>query len=195
MTAIVLASSSKIRRQLLANAGVSVSLVEHEVDEAAVKAEAGDDPRRIARLLAEAKAESVAAKRKQSVVIGADQVLELDGLIFNKPTDLDDARRQLAALAGKAHELHTAFAIVHGEKRVTAQLRSARLTMRKLNDADIDWYLARVGDDALTTVGAYQIEGIGLRLFERIEGDYFTILGLPMISLLTELRRIGALEP
>lgn len=195
MTAIVLASSSKIRRQLLANAGVSVSLVDHDVDEAAVKAEAGEDPRRIARVLAEAKAMSVSAKRKQSVIIGADQVLDLGGRIFSKPTDLADARRQLVDLSGKAHELHTAFAIVHEEKQVTAQLRSARLTMRRLNDADIDWYLARIGDDALTTVGAYQIEGLGLRLFERIEGDYFTILGLPMISLLTELRRIGALEP
>lgn len=195
MTAIVLASGSKIRRQLLANAGISVSVVAHDVDEKAIQAEAGDDPRRVARLLAEAKALAGGAQRQRSVVIGADQTLEFEGRILAKAASHAEAKRQLTELAGKAHQLHSAFAIAVNGERATAQLRSARLTMRELKESEIDWYLDEVGDAALMSVGCYQIEGLGLRLFDRIEGDYFTVLGLPMIALLAELRRLGAIVP
>lgn len=195
MTAIVLASASKIRRQLLVNAGLSVAVVTHDVDERAVQREAGDDPRRIARLLAEAKATTASIKRPASIVIGADQTLEVKGQILTKPADREEAKRQLGLLSGKAHQLHTAFALAQNGERITGQLRSARLTMRSLADGEIDWYLDQVGDMALLGVGAYQIEGLGVRLFDRIEGDYFTILGLPMVSLLAELRRLGVVSP
>jgi septum formation protein len=195
LTAIVLASASKIRRQLLANAGLSVAVVTHDIDERAVQKNAGDDPRRIARLLAEAKATAASLKRPPSVVIGADQTLEVDGQMLTKPVDRREAKRQLDLLSGKAHQLHTAFALARNGERITAQLRSARLTMRSLTDGEIDWYLDQVGDVAFLGVGAYQIEGLGIRLFDRIEGDYFTILGLPMIPLLAELRKLGVVSP
>jgi septum formation protein len=195
VSTIVLASASKIRRQLLSNAGLSVSVVPHEVDEKSVQASAGDDPRRVARLLAEAKAMSASAKRPKSIVVGADQTLEVDGRILTKAADRGEVKRHLRLLSGKAHQLHSAFAIARDGVRLTAQLRTARLTMRTLDDATIDWYLDQAGEAALDSVGGYQIEGIGLRLFDRIEGDYFTVLGLPMIALLAELRRIGAVSP
>ncbi len=195
LTAIVLASASKIRRQLLANAGLSVAVVSHDIDERSVQKEAAGDPRRGARLLAEAKANAASIKRPPSIVIGADQTLEIDGQLLTKPADRREAKHQLGLLSGKAHQLHTAFALARNGERITAQLRSARLTMRPLTEGDIDWYLDQLGDTASLGVGAYQIEGLGIRLFDRIEGDYFTILGLPMIPLLAELRKLGVVAP
>jgi septum formation protein len=195
LTAIVLASASRIRRQLLASAGLSVAVVAHDVDERAVQKEAGEDPRRIARLLAEAKAKAASIKRPPSIVIGADQTLEIDGQLLTKPAGRREAKHQLGLLSGKAHQLHTAFALARNGDRITGQIRSARMTMRPLTDGDIDWYLDQVGDAAFFGVGGYQIEGLGIRLFDRIEGDYFTILGLPMIPLLAELRKLGVVSP
>ena len=172
-----------------------MTVVSHEVNENEVQNQAGGDPRRIARELAEAKAISASVKRPKAFVIGADQTLEIDGQLLTKATERADAKRQLTMMSGQAHQLHSAFAIAVGGERVTGQLRSARLTMRALSEADIDWYLDEAGTAALASVGAYQIEDLGIRLFDRLEGDYFTILGLPMVALLAELRRLGAVKP
>jgi septum formation protein len=169
--------------------------VAHEVDEKSVQSSAGDDPRRIARLLAEAKAVSASTRRPKSLVVGADQTLEIDGRMLAKATDRAEVKRHLMLLSGKAHQLHSAFAIARDGVRLTGQLRTARLTMRALDEKTIDWYLDQVGEAALASVGGYQVEGLGIRLFDRIEGDYFTVLGLPMIALLAELRRLDAVAP
>ncbi len=194
MTQIVLASSSAIRRQLLANAGLKVQSVVHDIDERALVAGAtSSDPKTLARLLAEAKAISASRNQAEALVIGADQTLEIDGALLTKPASREAARAQLKSLSGRTHKLHSAFAIARGGRRLVRQARSARLTMRRLDDAEIDRYLNDVGHAAMSSVGAYQLEGLGIRLFERIDGDYFTILGLPLIPLLASLRRLGAI--
>ncbi len=194
METIVLASDSKIRRQLLVKAGVRVVSLAADLDEhTLIEHRSLEDAREIAVHLAEAKARAVSTLRPGAIVIGADQTLEIDGQYLTKPADLVAARRQIKSLSGRTHALHSAFAIVKDGKRLARQIRTARLTMRPLGDDEIDNYLDAVGPVATTSVGAYQLEGLGIRLFARIEGDYFTILGLPMIPLLVALRRIGAL--
>lgn len=180
---------------LLANAGVDVALRDHGVDERAV--ERGlpvFSARAVAVALAEAKAEAVSRREPDATVIGADQTLEFEGQSFAKPDGLAAARRQLVALSGQTHALHAAFAVVRNGRLLSRQVRSARLTMRDLTEADIDRYLDCVGPAALRSVGAYQIEGLGIGLFDRIQGDYFTILGLPMLPLLAVLRRLGMID-
>ncbi|MGV8841494.1 MAG: Maf family protein [Bauldia sp.] len=193
---IVLASASAARRKLLASAGIDVELRQHAVDERAFEAQLAPRrlmPRASAAALAEAKARSIAADFPDALVIGADQVLDFEGEAWSKPASLDAARDQLARLAGRSHRLHSAFAIIaDGHVRARA-VRSARLAVRPLSPDEINLYLDAAGAAVTATVGAYQLEGLGVRLFERIEGDYFTILGLPLLPLLAALRRLGAI--
>lgn len=138
---------------------------------------------------------SASAGHPDAFVVGADQTLEFDERVLGKPANLREARDRLRSLSNKTHQLHAAFAIVHAGNVLAAQVQSASLTMRALSDEEIDWYLGQTGSSVLTSVGAYQLEGLGIRLFAEIEGNYFTILGLPMLPLLSELRRVGAIGP
>jgi septum formation protein len=194
MDRIVLASASPTRRAMLTNAGVRFTARPAPIDERAVEASfiaADASPMRIAEALANAKALAVRAESEATIVLGADQVLEGDGRRWNKPASLEEARAQLRALSGKTHALHSAIAAARGGRIVWKAADSARLTMRPLTEAFIDGYLAEVGEAALGSVGAYQVEGLGIQLFDKIEGDHFTILGLPLLDLLAFLRREG----
>ncbi len=192
---IILASGSEVRRRLLAAAGIAFTQQPAEIDEQGVAdGHRGKTPRQLAGILAEAKAHAVSAVHAESFVIGADQTLELGGKLLFKPADKAEARRQLGALAGEVHRLHASFAVVSAGKTRARATRTVKLAMRPLSAGDIDWYLDAAGDAALSSVGGYQLEGLGIRLFDRIEGDYFTVLGLPMLPLLKALRKVGALE-
>ncbi|MFZ5732848.1 MAG: Maf family protein [Pseudomonadota bacterium] len=189
---LVLASQSRARQMLLANAGLSFLTLPADIDERGSVAAANlNDPIMIARHLARAKAIHVSKQRHGQFVVGADQTLALDSRQFNKPVDRRQAAEQLAALAGRTHELHSAVCVVSDANVLFDVASSARLTMRPLTKAAIDAYLDAAGDKVTTSVGAYQLEGLGIHLFERIEGDHFTILGLPLLPLLDFLRRQG----
>ena len=191
---LLLASRSAPRRTLLEAAGVPVELHPADIDERGVEAGATSAaPGDIAALLARAKASVVAGLRPGRMVLGADQTLALGAKRFTKPADRAAAHNQLRALSGHTHELHSAIAFVQDGTVVFEYVGAARLTMRALSDQFLDRYLNTVGDAATTSVGAYQIEGIGVQLFERVEGDYFTILGLPLLAALDFLRRRGCL--
>jgi len=197
MTPIVLASASKARIAMLDAAGVPFTARPAPIDERAVEAPlvaAGAAPAAIAMALAEAKAIAVGRAEPDAIVIGADQTLELDGARWVKPATLAEARSQLARLSGRTHALHTAVAAARGGSVVWRHAESARLTVRQLSAAFIDRYLERVGEAALASVGAYQIEGFGIRLFDAIDGETFAILGLPLLPLLAFLRRERAIE-
>src|SRR3990167_631526 len=196
MVPIVLASASPTRIALLRNAGIDFTAMPAQIDERAIEAPlaaSARPPAEIAAALAEAKALSVAASRAGALVIGADQVLSADGRVWHKPAGVGEARDQLIALSGRTHELHSAIAVARGSTIGWRHRETVRLTMRPLTAAFIDGYLARVGEEALKSVGSYQIEGPGIQLFERIEGDYFAILGLPLLPLLAHLRSAGAI--
>jgi septum formation protein len=141
--------------------------------------------------LAEAKAASASKPDSTELVLGADQVLALEASVFDKPRDLAEARAHLLALRGRSHELHSAICCVRGEKTLWHHVGTARLTMRNFSTAFLDHYLVRTGSETASSVGAYQLEGEGIQLFEKIEGDYFTILGLPLLPLLGFLRQQG----
>ena len=169
-----------------------------DVDEPALRAElragnAAIEPREVAAALARAKAEEVSRRQPEALVIGADQILELDGEIFAKPVDKPAAREQLLRLSGRTHELHSAVALALGGAVAWSETSTARLTVRPLGTVFLDHYLASAGERVLASVGGYELEGLGVHLFERVEGDYFTILGLPLLPLLAELRRRGAI--
>ena len=195
---IVLASASRARRELLASAGVAFTVEPADVDEPAIRrklakmGEAG--PLQVAEILARAKAEDVSAKHGGSLVIGADQVLALGAEILSKPADAGAARTSLLQLKGRTHELHSAVALAEDGAVAWSHVATARLTMRDFSDAFLDEYLRRAGDRIGQSVGAYELEGLGVQLFERIEGDYFTILGLPLLPLLSELRKRGRIS-
>lgn len=196
MKRLVLASASGARIALLKNAGLDFTARAAEIDERAIEAPLAESriaASRIALALAEAKALAVAALEADALVIGADQILAAGGERWNKPASLADARAQLLALSGRTHTLHTAVAVVHDKAVLWRHEDAAHLTMRRLSPDFIESYLTRVGDMALKSVGAYQLEGPGIQLFDRIEGDYFTILGLPLLALLKFLRSEGAL--
>jgi septum formation protein len=187
---LVLASKSVARRAVLAGAGIPVEVIPADIDERAIEAEAGaSDPGAVALLLAREKAISVAAAHSQRFVLGADQTLALGARRFSKPQNLSAAREQLAALRGRTHELHSAIAVVRDGAVVFAHCEVAHLTMRAFSDRFLDSYLQVAGAAAAASVGAYQIEKTGIQLFERISGDYFTVLGLPLLPLLDYLRR------
>lgn len=193
---VVLASASQSRRALLANAGVTFEAVASDVDESEIKtasAAAGEDVATTALALARAKALHVQALRPDALVIGADQMLDLNGAWFDKPVDMAAARRQLAALRGETHVLHSALVLLGPAGELWSHVAPARLEMRAFSDAFLDAYLEEVGEQALKSVGGYFLEGLGAQLFERVDGDFFTILGLPMTPLLGALRAAGAL--
>ena len=184
---VVLASASQSRGALLCNAGIEVIRDPAAIDEDSVKESFGnrDEPAsQTAMALAELKAQRVSQRHKDALVIGADQMLQCGGIWFDKPADLDHARGHLIALRGKTHELLSAVCVVRDGEVLWRHLESAQLTMRPFSDAFIDEYLAAAGDAVCASVGAYQLEGRGAQLFSRIEGDYFTILGLPLLPLL-----------
>src|SRR5262245_36699454 len=181
---LILASSSKIRAQVLESAGLAFIVEPPGLDESAMRqAVSGEElllPQDVAEVLARAKAEAVSDLAQGAFVIGADQVLALGDEIYSKPDSMDTARRQLLALSGRTHHLHSAVAVAKDGEILFAHTEEASLTMRKLSPQFIGRYLTAVGDEALASVGAYQLEGQGIQLFEKIDGDYFTILGLPL---------------
>jgi septum formation protein len=196
LASVILASGSAIRRQLLASAGVLFSVEPAAVDEGEIRArllgesdcvEASD----LAGILARAKAEAVSHLRPDALVIGADQVLALGARLFEKPANLAEARDTLDRLRGRTHTLHSAVTIAERGQVVWGDVQVATLTMRRFSDAFLDQYVGRAGERICSSIGAYELEGLGLQLFEVIEGDYFTILGLPMLPLLAELRQRG----
>jgi septum formation protein len=189
---LILASRSDVRGKILASAGLWFEIRPAQLDERAVEAQAGSpQPAAAARLLAQAKAEEVSKARPGQLVLGADQTLARGSQRFSKPADRAAAAAQLRDLRGRSHELHSAMALVRDGEVLFEHADSARLTMRDIADAFIEMYLDIIGDAALASVGAYQLEGIGIHLFERVEGDYFTILGLPLLPLLAWLRAHG----
>ena len=191
---IILASQSRARQTLLANAGIVFEAVAAEIDERAVQQASGlSSPGDIAALLAREKALSVSVRQSDKYVVGADQTLALGFRLFSKPAGRVQAAEQLRALAGQRHELHSAVAVAQDGEIVFEAASIARMTMRSLGEAEIDAYLNEAGEAVATSVGAYQLEGIGVHLFEQIEGDHFTILGLPLLPLLAFLRSEGLL--
>lgn len=192
---LVLASKSDIRGKILAASGLRFEIRPAQIDERAVEAKAGiSDAAAAARLLARAKAEAVARAQPGRLVVGADQTLALGNKRFSKPADRAAAIAQLRALRGRTHQLHCALALVRDGDVLFDCVDSARLTMRDFSDRFLDDYLDMAGDLALSSVGGYQLEGIGIHLFERVEGDYFTILGLPLLPLLAHLRQNGFVD-
>ncbi len=194
---IVLASQSTTRMDILRGAGIDFIAVPADVDERAIEDRlvgAGVSPGDIALALAEAKALAVAVDHPEALVIGADQTLEAGGERWHKPSSLEAARAQLLALSGRTHHLRSAVVGVRDGDVRFRDVATATLTMRAFSGAEVDAYLAQVGTVACTSVGAYQMEGPGIRLFERVEGDHFTILGLPLLPLLDWLRTEGVLS-
>jgi septum formation protein len=192
---LVLASKSDIRGKILAAAGLRFGIRPGQIDERAVEKEAGvTEPKAVATVLARAKALSAATGHFGHMVLGADQTLALGDERFDKPANRGEAARQLKALRGKTHALHSALALVRDGAVLFETVDSAHLTMRDFSDRFLDDYLDMVGDQALASVGSYQLEGIGVHLFERVEGDYFTILGLPLLPFLVYLRKSGFVD-
>jgi septum formation protein len=186
---LVLASQSLTRQALLANAGIDFEAVAAEIDERAVQHASGLlAPGDIAALLAREKALSASSRQPGKYVIGADQTLAQGERLFGKPAGRPQAAEQLRALAGRSHELHSAVAVARDGKILFEAVAVAGMTMRRLGEAEIEVYLDQAGEAVTSSVGAYQLEGLGVHLFERIEGDHFTILGLPLLPLLAFLR-------
>ena len=186
---LILASQSRARQMLLANAGISFETVPAEIDERAAQQASGLlAPGDIAALLAREKARFVSTRRPGRFVVGADQTLALGMRLFSKPAGRAQAADQLRALAGNSHALHSGVAVARDGKILFEKVATARMTMRRLTEAEIDAYLDEAGAAVTSSVGAYQLEGLGVHLFEHIEGDHFTILGLPLLPLLAFLR-------
>jgi septum formation protein len=192
---VVLASTSASRRAVLEGAGVAFDAVSPGVDEDAAKAALlgeGAGPREVADALAELKAVRVSA-RTEGLVIGADQTLDLDGALVDKPASLEEARERLRALRGRAHKLHAGVVVAKDGAPIWREVETSTLWMRPFGDAFLEDYLAREGEAVMRSVGCYRLEGLGAQLFSRIQGDYFAILGMPLMGLLDLLRRYGAL--
>jgi septum formation protein len=186
---LILASQSHARQMLLAHAGIAFEAVPADIDERGIHKQSGvSAPGEIAKLLAREKAVAVSSLRPGHIVVGADQTLALGNRLFNKPSGRAQAAEQLRALAGQIHELHSGVAVARDGKILFDHVAVARLTMRALSEADIAAYLDAAGDAVTSSVGAYQLERFGVHLFERIDGDHFTILGLPLLPLLGFLR-------
>jgi septum formation protein len=196
-TPLLLASGSATRREMLRAVGIPLEIAKAEIDERAIErplVEEGAAPEQIALALACAKALAVSAAHPGRFVLGADQTLACSGATFHKPADLAAARAQIAALSGRTHELHSAFVLARDGSLIGEGSATARLTMRRLSPDYIAAYVDAIGDAALSSVGAYQIEGPGAQLFETVDGDHFTILGLPLFAVLATLRAQGLLR-
>lgn len=190
---LILASLSASRKALLTGAGVGFSAIPSHIDEAALKAGFSGPPEALAIALASAKAIKISRLHPDALVIGGDQLLVCEGKIYDKPSDLDEAATQLRALAGREHALISSVCLVQNGQCLWSHTQSALLTMRRFSDEFLADYLVAEGDEILSCVGAYRLEGPGAQLFERIEGDYFTVLGLPLLALLSALRAQGVL--
>ena len=191
---LVLASQSAARQALLRDAGLSFDAIPADLDERGIQDKSGlTDPGMVAALLARAKASDVSSRHPGRIVLGADQTLALGDRLFSKPSGRAQAASQLRDLAGQTHELHSAIALVRDGAVLFADVSVAYMTMRPLGDEAIAAYLDAAGDRVTSSVGCYQIEGLGVHLFDRIDGDHFTILGLPLLPLLSHLRGAGLL--
>ncbi|MCO5161475.1 MAG: Maf-like protein [Mesorhizobium sp.] len=196
-TRIILASASPFRLAMLRNAGIETEANPSRIDERAVEEAVGDaaiSPENLAWILAEAKAEEVSERFPGALVIGSDQTLSLGDDVLHKAADMEEARRRLLRLSGRTHHLNSAVVLARDGKALWGHVSVARMTMRELDPGFVGRYLSRVGDQVLRSVGAYQIEGEGIQLFDTIEGDHFTIVGMPLLPLLAELRRLGAID-
>lgn len=197
MTQLILASKSPFRAALLKNAGIEFTTQSADIDERAAETplyETGATPDDVALVLAEAKALNVSETHPDAVVIGCDQTLSLGDQVFHKPENMEQARRQLLQFSGKTHQLNSAVVLAKNGHTLWRHVSVARMTMRDLDPGFIGRYLGRVGDIALSSVGAYQIEGPGIQLFDKIDGDYFTIVGLPLLPLLAQLRKENLID-
>jgi nucleoside triphosphate pyrophosphatase len=194
---LILASASPHRRKLLQATGLIFDVEPAPIDEAAIKGAllaTGGDANSIAGGLAAAKAHAVSSRHRDAMVIGADQVLDCEGRLFDKPGSLANARDQLRRLRGRTHQLHSGVALAHNDGIVWQCTDTATLVMRQFSDAFLERYLVEAGDAIWGNVGAYAIEGIGIQLFASVRGDASTIIGLPMLPLLSELRARGMLR-
>ena len=194
---LVLASASSSRRALMENAGLTFTAVAAQLDERAVEAEMAHralGPGQLALELAHAKAKEVSSRFPDALVIGCDQTMSLGSAVFHKPVDREEARSNLARLRGQTHRLNSGVVLVREGREIWRHLSVADLLMRDFSDAFLDDYLERCGENVMKSVGCYQLEGIGIQLFESIDGDYFTILGLPLLPLLGELRMLGVVD-
>ena len=197
MTKLILASASISRFNMMQNAGLKFEVIPANVDERLLETanlHLNQSPDEIALMLAEKKSQTVSSSRKTELIIGADQVLSMDGKIFHKPSGYDEAKIQLEKLSGNIHTLHSAVACVQNGQTVWKHVAKAHLYMRNFSSRFIKNYLHAVDDGVLRNVGCYQLEGLGIQLFEKIDGDFFTILGLPMLQLLAFLRKQGVIE-
>ena len=194
---LVLASASPFRRMLLDNAGIAFQAQAADIDERAIEGEIerqGSSPEEVALVLAEAKARNVGQAFPDAIIIGSDQTMSLGTRVYHKPRDMNEARDHLLSLSGKVHQLNSGIVLTQGNDVLWKHVSSARLSVRVLSPDFIDAHLARVGTKALSSVGAYQLEGQGIQLFDAIDGDYFTILGLPMLPLLEKLRDLRVID-
>jgi len=194
MARIILASASTVRRKLLTDAGLDFEALSSDVDEDAIKERYRSEGRSVedtALALAQAKALAVARDRPDTLVVGADQILDLNGRMFDKPRDAAEARTHLENFSGETHRLVTAAVIYRNDAELWQNVTAPLMSVRRLSDEFIDGYLAQIGEKAFQSVGAYQLEGPGVQLFEAIDGDFFTILGLPLLPLLAFLREHG----
>lgn len=194
---LVLASASSSRRMLMENAGLTFQAVAAQIDERAVEREIEHralGPDELALELACSKALEVSSRFPQALVIGCDQTMSLGQQVFHKPADRDEARANLLSLRGRTHRLNSGIVLVREGREIWRHLSTADLSMRDFSDGFLEDYLVRCGDDVMKSVGCYQLEGIGIQLFNSISGDYFTILGLPLLPLLEQLRTLGELD-
>ena len=191
---LVLASQSRARQMLLGNAGLTFEAMPADIDERTIQQKSGLlKPGEIAALLAQEKALFISADMPDRYVVGADQTLALGARLFSKPAGPAQAAEQLRALAGNTHELHSGVAVAHGGKVLFSEVAIARMTMRRLSGDEIRTYLDVAGEAVSTSVGGYQLEGLGAQLFDTVEGNHFTILGLPLLAVLAALRDLGCL--
>lgn len=194
---LILASSSPFRRMLMNNAGLQFEAIPANIDERAIEApleKNGASPDAVALVLAKAKAKEVSDRFPGSLVIGSDQTMSLGDRVFHKPKTMADAENHLRSLSAQTHRLNSAIALALNGDIIWEHMSHAALTMRALSNEFITRHVNRVGEKALSSVGAYQLEGEGIQLFSKIDGDYFTIVGLPMLPLLEKLRELGTID-
>ncbi|MGD9921590.1 MAG: nucleoside triphosphate pyrophosphatase [Pseudorhodoplanes sp.] len=193
---LILASKSLARRTMLSAVGIPIEIVHAQIDERAIERTLGEkrDPDELALLLSWEKASAVSFKLPSRIVVGADQTLAMGSVRFNKPADRDEAREQLRRLRGNSHTLHSAVSLVQDGSVLFKVVDTARLRMRNFSDKFLEEYLEAAGPSVTQSVGGYQLEKLGIHLFERVEGDYFTILGMPLLPLLAFLRQQAYLK-